>query len=376
MSKYSLKKIAIYLFAMSACVLAFQNCGSSGSSANVAASDDNGPSGDTGGDDSGGTNGGSTNGGSNGGGTTPPLVVDLSFCDNVTDVTNGRLCAIKPSKTDSNIQDFKDPSKPNVQGAGFGFHAIGVPKDWNKIKGVWIHFGGSFGNPYLSTAGYASSTWINEILAENYLLVQVAYDNKDSLNQSICPPGVAVDNCSALVRKEVIEGTDQTTLITVNASNGIYNRLAKLASYLQAQELTLPASFQPSAVDWSEVIVSGHSQGSGHAYYLAKTVGVKFACLLSGPYDNADNVKPNPSKIIADWFLVTSSQTPINNIGAFLTTTDSFYNQFTSAYSIMGLTKNIHWFEGTTTYSDGHGAGVGDPAQASGRALACLARIP
>lgn len=103
---------------------------------------------------------------SNGGGddsNTAPLVLDLSFCDDLKTVSNGRLCAIQPSKTDVNIRDFS--INENTPGPGLGYHAIGIPKDWNKLAGVWVHFTGSYGAAYLpSTDEYSSEVWIKLVL--------------------------------------------------------------------------------------------------------------------------------------------------------------------------------------------------------------------
>lgn len=63
-----------------------------------------------------------------------PLIVDLGFCDALSEGPDGRLCAIQPSKTDPMIQDFENTQI--IPGPGFGYHVIGVPTDWNSIKGV------------------------------------------------------------------------------------------------------------------------------------------------------------------------------------------------------------------------------------------------
>jgi predicted esterase len=41
----------------------------------------------------------------------------------------------------------------------------------------------------------------------------------------------------------------------------------------------------PDSIDWSNIIVGGHSQGAGHAAYLAKFNSVNRVLLFSGPND-------------------------------------------------------------------------------------------
>jgi len=42
-------------------------------------------------------------------------------------------------------------------------------------------------------------------------------------------------------------------------------------------------------IAWRNIVVSGHSQGAGHAAYLAKTKEVRAAVMISGPQDNCDD---------------------------------------------------------------------------------------
>ncbi len=318
------------------------------------------------------------------GGNLNPLLINLDFCDDLSTSADGRLCAIQPSKTDATIKDFatNDFDRPGV---GFGYHVIGVPNDWNTIKGVWVHFVGSYGTPYLPgglNAGiFAAGTWMNELVKEGYFVIAVAYDNQEKVNEDICAsglPGGNVDNCAGNVRREIIEGVNHSSQIIVSNSNGVFNRLNKLSDYLVARGLNLPSYVRSATLNWSEMKVSGHSQGAGHTYYLAKNFGVKFACFLGGPYDVRDSVNP-PATPIADWYLVPGSLTPPSQMGAFLLTTDDTYTAFIGAYSVMGLVKNTHWFEASGVYTDeagvtlnGHAAAVNSPTLASNRAQACF----
>ncbi len=84
-------------------------------------------------------------------------------------------------------------------------------------------------------------------------------------------------------RKEIFEGTDEITGVNVNPSNSIKNRLYKLLVYLNAQypNQHWAQYLQSSNIDWSKCVLSGHSQGGGHAFYIAKQVEVSRAISFS-----------------------------------------------------------------------------------------------
>jgi len=310
--------------------------------------------------------------------------VNLAFCDALTELTAGRLCAIQPSKTHSAIRDFASGERA-TPGPGFGYHVIAVPEDWIRIKGVWLHFGGAFGSPYQpggrSADEFTAQVWMQEVVQQGFLVVGMAYANSTSINADMCGPstaGFAVDNCAGDVRREVIEGVDYSRVIDVARADGVYNRLDRLLAYLASRGLNMPSYFRSGAIDWSQVHLSGHSQGAGHAYYLAKTVGVQSACFLGGPYDFEDRINPGATPI-ADWYSVPGTKTAAANMGAYVVTTDASYATFVLTYDFIGLRKNVTWFEATGNHVnaagvpiDGHAASVGAPALARERANACF----
>ncbi|MEA1987468.1 MAG: T9SS type A sorting domain-containing protein [Candidatus Marinimicrobia bacterium] len=89
-------------------------------------------------------------------------------------------------------------------------------------------------------------------------------------------------------RQEVCFGTPQSSHIVADTLNSIYTRTLKLIQYLS---VTYPSQnwgqylLSPTTLDWSKIAVSGHSQGSGHAAYLAKYFLVERNVMFSGPND-------------------------------------------------------------------------------------------
>jgi hypothetical protein len=120
-------------------------------------------------------------------------------------------------------------------------------------------------------------------------------------------------------REEICFGNPVSSLVDVNALNSIETRVTKLLVFLKStypdqnwgQYLT-----SVNAVQWSKVIVSGHSQGSGHACYLAKKFLTDRLVMLSGPNDYSTYFGSS-----ASW-LAQSSLTPINKYYSLLHTQD------------------------------------------------------
>jgi len=131
-------------------------------------------------------------------------------------------------------------------------------------------------------------------------------------------------------RQEICFGTPQSPFVSVDTLNSIYTRTLKLIQYLSA---TYPSQnwgqylLSPTTLDWSKIAVSGHSQGSGHAAYLAKYFPVERNVMFSGPNDYSSHYSRS-----AHW-LRQVGVTPINKQFVFLHLQDEvvpFEHQFTN----------------------------------------------
>ena len=84
-------------------------------------------------------------------------------------------------------------------------------------------------------------------------------------------------------RQEIIEGIDLSTGVTVDNNNCIKTRLYQLLVYLQ--QLTPSQNWQQfilnNDIDWSKVVIAGHSQGGGHALFISKLYSVDKAISFS-----------------------------------------------------------------------------------------------
>lgn len=117
-----------------------------------------------------------------------------------------------------------------------------------------------------------------------YHALGLSYPNDEAIG-AICflqPSGCFWD-----VRREVVTGGDSSPLLSVATSDSITTRIAKAVAYLDANH---PGEgwgqyLAGGIVDWSRVVVGGHSQGGGHAGVMSKLYSMSGACYFSSPAD-------------------------------------------------------------------------------------------
>ncbi len=118
-----------------------------------------------------------------------------------------------------------------------------------------------------------------------YHVIGLMYQNNVAV-VDLCT-GSPDPDCSGNVRMEIIDGVDRSTLVEVNPANSIDNRLTKLLLYLDAQypDEEWSRFLKHGAPKWSQIVVSGHSQGAGQAALIGTIRHVHRVVMFSGPPD-------------------------------------------------------------------------------------------
>jgi hypothetical protein len=135
-------------------------------------------------------------------------------------------------------------------------------------------------------------------------------------------------------RQEVCFGTPVSVDVTVDSLNSIYTRTLKLIQYL---DLTYPTEnwgqylATSNTLDWSKIIVGGHSQGSGHACFLAKQYSVDRVLMFAGANDYSDFYSNS-----ANW-IRQSGITPVSRHYSYLSLNDEAVSYFKQFEVISGL---------------------------------------
>jgi hypothetical protein len=182
---------------------------------------------------------------------------------------------VAPATTDSNIDNWLDDH--------YAYRDTRVAAR-NRLL---VHLPGSFGRP-VNSRGY-----LKEVAAAGDHVIGLRYPNTWEV-LDLCSGGTDL-SCFENVRREIIDGTDRSSLVAVNATNAIINRLTRLLVYL---DQTYPAEgwaqfLSAGQPNWPLIAMSGHSQGAGHAAVMGKYYALNRVLMFGAPGDmNSNGIAP------------------------------------------------------------------------------------
>jgi hypothetical protein len=154
-------------------------------------------------------------------------------------------------------------------------------------------------------------------------------------------------NCAGAVRDEILSGVDRSPLVDVNRANSITNRLAKLLAHLDATQPSYgwDAYLSGDTPRWERVIVSGHSQGAGHAAFISTRHRVARVVMFGGGPDRSAGQ-------LASW--VAPGATPGSRYFGFVHTDDNAVAKV-AGWRQLGATGNTTSVNGAAPpYSGSH----------------------
>lgn len=152
-----------------------------------------------------------------------------------------------------------------------------------------------------------------------YHSIALNYENTIAINE-LCI-NEADTTCHSRARMEVFDGIDRHPDIMVDSVNSIKTRTLKLLQYLNS---SFPFEnwnlyFTGNEVNWDKIIVSGHSQGGGHAGIISKIKEVSRVVMFAA----TDWIAPLSRN--ADW-ITWPGQTPTNVYYGFIHGQDDAIN--------------------------------------------------
>ncbi|HUQ67704.1 MAG TPA: hypothetical protein VM101_16195 [Flavitalea sp.] len=114
-----------------------------------------------------------------------------------------------------------------------------------------------------------------------YHAISLTYSNATGGNPLCGPTGDTT--CHLRLRREVIDGVDRHPSIVVTPANSIINRLTKLLIFMKNAQPTQGWGqyLVNNEIDWSKVIISGHSQGGALAGVIGRFYPVKRVIMFS-----------------------------------------------------------------------------------------------
>jgi hypothetical protein len=149
-----------------------------------------------------------------------------------------------------------------------------------------------------------------------YRTIGLSYDNTGSVS-SFCDTSTCGDNCHGNLREEAILGEDRSPVTVIESADSILERLYNLLVELHLEDmadgtndLAWDQFYVPlnggsdltfDNIVWNKIIISGFSQGAGHAAKIAKEVVVEGLLVIDGANDTCLDGANNPQT--ADWQL-------------------------------------------------------------------------
>lgn len=134
------------------------------------------------------------------------------------------------------------------------------------------------------TAADHNIPFFNFAAAMGYHVVSLDY--KNAVITTVCSNSDD-SACFNNFRQEIIFGEPVSPLVEVDSANSIYHRFYTLLIYLSKKypQQGWQQYITGNVIQWQKIIVAGHSQGAGHAAYLAKKFPVNRALIFAGPQD-------------------------------------------------------------------------------------------
>lgn len=221
---------------------------------------------------------------------------------------------ILPSETDSNINGNNPPH--------YAYLDAGI---------------GSLNKLLLFIPGTNATPWDYRMFQQTaaslgYHSIGLTYENLQSINLQICP-ATQDPTCHGRARREIWFGEDTHDSISVNYDNSIINRFLKLLNYL---DTTYPSEnwgqylINDTTVNWSSVVIAGHSQGAGHATFGSKFFPAQRVIMFSW----VDWMWPGVNPL----WLTQSGQTPDSAYFGFIHTGDAaIYSGIPTTWTNLGM---------------------------------------
>lgn len=167
-----------------------------------------------------------------------------------------------------------------------------------------------------------------------YHAVGISYPNADAVGV-LC--ATQPTNCYGDARLEILTGQPASSRVSVDRPNSIENRLVRLLRFMRSTEPNGNwGQFLNGDTDvkWSVVSVAGHSQGGGHALFIAQ----RYVVFRATAYASFGDGLP-ASNSVAPW-VTRPYATPVNRLFGFISTFDELVSPATalSVWTAIGMT--------------------------------------
>jgi hypothetical protein len=247
------------------------------------------------------------------------------------EVEGHSVCALlyEPSSLDPTVETV--PSGGDRAGMHYACHP-GEAARWNGQ--LLVYFVGTGDNPERShgLAELACSL--------GFAAIAPMYENQRDARFACGANSACYDG----MHREVLYGGDSAPdPIRVDEANSILHRLDTVLTHLADRDEHFPPwtaiRARVTGRDFTSVVLAGHSQGSGHAVFLARDHQVARVIALAGPSDRLDSGKPSHAAVewVAQWR--SDSKTPPARLLGYNHEDDGIlvYRQLAASYDALGV---------------------------------------
>lgn len=176
------------------------------------------------------------------------------------------------------------------------------------------------------------SRFLAEAHAEGYHVLGLDYFNLGHSVSAICH---SRPTCYAELQRNRFLGSGPSAFSRVDETNGIEDRLVASLEHLQQVDPSggWGAYLHKEQVDWSDIVVAGHSQGGGQAAYIAHVRPVLGQLTFSSPilFSGLSG---------ASW-IRTPGRTPTSRMFLFVDEHDHFFPQIVRTIDALGLNDSV-----------------------------------
>jgi hypothetical protein len=227
-----------------------------------------------------------------------------------------------------------------------------------------LFLNGSGGSPR-GAASAGAVNWYTVARDEGLHALGVSYASDEAVGR-LCA-GLARNACFVPTRETILRGAFQpgaaSELSTITEDEGVYARLEAALATLAAgdpaggwEAFLRPAGASPEdRIRWDRVMVSGHSQGGGHAALVGRDHAVARVIMLASPCDG-DGTAPASWLSSPDGY-VTSPATSFVGLGA---AGDEICGTFEAAWIALGMPEGARHVDAVVCAGESaHGAPLG-----------------
>lgn len=224
---------------------------------------------------------------------------------------------VAPESCDPRVTSWREP------------HLIAYDPTAAPCQRLWVFLCGSYGIPVrhrLLTA-YAARL--------GYCAIGLSYPNSWTVG-GICRGEPDLD-CHKRVRLDILDGGRRSGLVPVGPADALLQRLRSLLEYLVAHhpQQGWGRFIAEGEIDWSAVVIAGHSQGSGHAALIGKLYPVARVVMFAGPADQIRSLH-----LPAPWLSEAGMTHPSRYFG-FVHRADPGFDKIRAAWVALGLGDHL-----------------------------------